>query len=157
MKISGRLIQILILAGIITYLVYDKLFDKEVVYVDTIVLVEEYHMKQELTSKMQRAFDIKKGLYDSLKTYFVVDTANMDVRRQLFDLEEQLSELEEQYNQLNVTVWNRINPLLAQFGAENGYDIIVGANGMGTVLYGKPDKDITQEVLAYINKEYEDQ
>lgn len=155
MSISSNLWLGLALAAVIGYLAWERLADRRVVFVDTISLVESYQMKKELSASLERDFQVKKGVFDSLKTYFVLDTTNAAVRRQLFDLEQQLAQLQEDYQGISTTVWNRINPLLAEFGKEKGYDIIVGANGMGTVLYGKPAIDITQEVLDYINKEYE--
>ncbi len=155
MKINSSLWPGIGLLAVIGYLAWERFAAPKVVFVDTISLVESYQMKKELSASLERDFQVKKGVFDSLKTYFVLDTANMDLRRQLFDLEQHLAQLQEDYQGISTTVWNRINPLLAEFGEKKGYDIIVGANGMGTVLYGKPAIDITQEVLEYINKEYE--
>lgn len=157
MKSNRILLWGLGLAMLIGYLIWDRMTTTTIVYVDTISLVESYNLKKELSARLERDFQLKKGQFDSLKTYYVTDTSNMETRRRLFDLEQELGRLQEDYQGINVTVWNRINPLLATFGKSKGYDIIVGANGMGTVLYGKPAIDITQEVVDYINKDYEGQ
>jgi outer membrane protein len=143
------------LIAIIAFLIYDKCVVKKIVFVDTIALVEQYNMKQEMTGKLQRAFDLKKGNYDSLMTILLLDSNNVVIKRALFDIQQELEEINTRSSEINTHVWQSINPLLAKFGEQHNYNIIIGANGMGTVLYGQTHIDITQEVLAYINNEYE--
>lgn len=143
------------LITIIAFLIYDKWLAKRIVFVDTIALVEQYNMKQEMTSKLQRAFDLKKGTYDSLMTVLLLDSSNQVIKRSLFDIQQELEEINTNFTEVNTHVWNSINPLLAKFGEQHNYDIIIGANGMGTVLYGKSYINITQDVLVFINNEYE--
>jgi outer membrane protein len=51
-------------------------------------------------------------------------------------------------------VWAQINSLTSEYGKSKGYEFIYGGNGTGSLMYAKETKDITQEVLNYINKKY---
>lgn len=51
-------------------------------------------------------------------------------------------------------VLNQINSFVQEYARKRGYDIVIGSDGTGTVLYGNASIDITDEVLAAINKEY---
>jgi outer membrane protein len=43
----------------------------------------------------------------------------------------------------------------ADYGKKNGYEYIFGKNNNGSLMYGKADKDITEEVIKALNAEYD--
>lgn len=51
-------------------------------------------------------------------------------------------------------VLNRINSFVMQYGAEHGYNVILGTTAAGNVLYGRETVDITDDVLRALNAEY---
>ncbi len=51
-------------------------------------------------------------------------------------------------------IWKQINSYVEDFGNENEYDVIIGTQGDGNVMYVKESSDITNEVIEYINKKY---
>jgi len=57
---------------------------------------------------------------------------------------------EEYYNQ----IWDRINNYVQDYGKENGYVFIFGANGDGSIMYAHESKDITTEIIEMINNKY---
>ena len=76
-----------------------------------------------------------------------------ELEKELFAMRDQLTE---EYQQKSATfeqvVWEQINRAVAEFGKEKGYDYIFGAKGDGSIMYASDEKDITKEVIAYINK-----
>ena len=48
----------------------------------------------------------------------------------------------------------QLNEYIEDFGEENKLDYIFGANGTGTIMYGNESKDVTKEVVTYVNKKY---
>ena len=42
-----------------------------------------------------------------------------------------------------------------EYGKQNGYEYIFGKNNNGALMYGKADKDITDEVLKALDAQYE--
>ena len=49
---------------------------------------------------------------------------------------------------INEQVRDRLNPLIKDFAVKNNYRIVVGANGMGTVLYNADVVDITDKLIG---------
>lgn len=51
-------------------------------------------------------------------------------------------------------IWDRINNYVKEYGKENGYTYIFGANGDGSIMYAEEGKDITKEIIQMINQKY---
>lgn len=51
-------------------------------------------------------------------------------------------------------VLNQINAFVQDYGKRNGFDIVLGTTLSGSLLYGKKQLDITDEVLRELNKSY---
>lgn len=54
-------------------------------------------------------------------------------------------------------VLNQINSFVEEYAKKQGYDLILGTNVSGNILYGAKYIDITEEVLEEINKNYSTQ
>lgn len=52
-------------------------------------------------------------------------------------------------------IWAQINQYVYDYGKEKGYAFIFGAEKKGNIMYGSDAKDITLEVIEYINQRYE--
>ena len=66
--------------------------------------------------------------------------------------EEQLYlETQQQYYGL---IWDRLNGYIREFGQENDYVYIFGANGDGSVMYADDTENITTELIAFVNSKY---
>lgn len=51
-------------------------------------------------------------------------------------------------------VLDQVNVYIEEYSKEHNYDLILGTTAEGSVLYGKQDMDITQEVLNGLNEKY---
>jgi outer membrane protein len=64
--------------------------------------------------------------------------------------------LTDEYQQKSATfervIWEKINQKVNEYGKEQGYDYIFGAKGDGSIMYASDHKDITKEIIAYINQ-----
>ncbi|MBN9485490.1 MAG: OmpH family outer membrane protein [Bacteroidetes bacterium] len=63
-------------------------------------------------------------------------------------------EAKEKETRMTQGVLSQINSFVEEYGKSKGYDIILGADGNGGVIYGNKSMDITQEVLEALNKQY---
>lgn len=52
-------------------------------------------------------------------------------------------------------IWQQINQYTKDYGKKNGYGLIHGANGSGSIMYADTTLDITAPLLMYINERYE--
>lgn len=75
------------------------------------------------------------------------------MEKELFTMRDALTE---EYQNKSATfervIWEKINQKINEYGKEKGYDYIFGAKGDGSIMYASDAKDITKEVIAYINK-----
>ena len=60
---------------------------------------------------------------------------------------------EEKEKNMTDGVLNQINSYVEEYSKKKGYDLVIGSNN-STLLYGAKSYDITDEVLAALNKEY---
>ncbi len=56
--------------------------------------------------------------------------------------------------QMTGRVFEQINAYIKQYGAKKNYRIIIAATEYGNVAYATEELDITNEILAGLNKEY---
>lgn len=58
---------------------------------------------------------------------------------------------------VNQEILAEINAYIKQYGKEKGYDFILGATDNGNIVYAAEGKDITDDVLVGLNKQYDQQ
>jgi outer membrane protein len=76
-----------------------------------------------------------------------------EMEQALLTLRDQLSEEYGRKSEaFDKIIWEKINQKVNDYGKEQGYDYIFGAKGDGSIMYASDKKDITKEVIAYINK-----
>ena len=73
--------------------------------------------------------------------------------RQLND--EMLDNEEKIKEQYIAEVWKQINQYITDYGKNEGYDYIHGADGSGSLMYASEKKEISEDIIKYINERYE--
>ncbi|MBS1687469.1 MAG: OmpH family outer membrane protein [Bacteroidetes bacterium] len=138
--------------------------NRKTAVVDAVKLFNQYNMKKELEAKEKVRLEAMSKVLDSLTNKIKLAQASKDdqTAKSLFDrfnmLKQQLRDEYTQSNQLiNQEVWKRLNPLIEEFGKKKKLHLIIGANGMGSVLYNDEYYDLTPELVTYVNKQYEGQ
>lgn len=138
--------------------------NKKIAVVDAIQLFNSYKMKLELEGKAAGRLKFLGQQADSLKNELTTGSKAQGVSP------ERLEELyrsfnnakmtfEQEYRESNQTineqVWKRLNPLIDEYGKEQGLRLMLGANGMGNVLYNDDYYDHTKPLIEFVNKKYE--
>jgi outer membrane protein len=144
--------------------------EKKIVYIDNVRLYNEFDLTKELQTKITESSRAQKNNLDSLelelvskakklemtKSKNVIEIRDFELKREEFIMRKQ--KFEQDQEQLaadyNNQIVSQINQYVKEFGKENAYDVIIGSNGDGTVMYGKEEMDITDEVLNFINQKY---
>lgn len=165
----NRLMKSAIIAGIalciinllISLFIYYN--TKKIGFVDTIRLVNGYKFKEDLEAQEEKRLNAIKQAADSFKTLYSVmakapnpDTNKMNgVMAQVDRLSAVFQQEYQRSNQeINEKVWKRLNPAIQDFSKAHHMELLVGANGMGTVLYGSDARDYTEDMLNYVNSKY---
>jgi len=135
--------------------------EKKIGYIDTIRLFNDYALKKDMEAREEPVLNRIKSSADSMKAVYDAMSQNGN-KDQLKQLEMQIvqasavfrQENERSNRDINEKVWKRLNPDIDEFARSIHIDLLIGANGMGTVLYGNKGTDYTDDLLSYVNKKY---
>lgn len=153
--IIANTIGILLLAGVMLWLNMASQ-SRQVVYVDSIRLFNDYNFKKEMYQQIERSFAPQMARMDSIDRSIASGQMAQDALHRFQGEREELSyAITNAKNETDRVIWERLNQVIKRFGDQQEYEMIIGANGMGTVLYGMPRTDITDKVTKYANKDYE--
>ena len=146
--------------------------EKKIVYVDSQELLMGYDGMSEASKALEEKsvlwqfeLDSLKKEYESVKSSFLGETSEEDklaLSQQGQYLESLLAQKKKEYGELyqledeklSKGVLNQVNSFVADYAKENGISMVLGSNGMGTIIYGDETMDITQDVLQSLNAYY---
>lgn len=138
-------------------------------FVQVSKLYNEFEMTKELTKKIESNTLVKSQILDSLKfnikqielklnakqTEELLGEYELKKREFIYKdkvFKEESQRLMQQYNAQSL---QQINTYVEEYGKANGYDYIYGASGNGSLMYANDSKDLTDQVLIYVNKKYQ--
>jgi outer membrane protein len=130
--------------------------DKKIVYADAIRLFNGYKFKVELEKMGQGTLTMLKNRLDSVEVIYKANPTDERGQQLVAEGQQRLAEAYTAINkEINQKAWERLNPIINKFGKEKGIDLLIGANGMGTVLYATEARDVTDELIIYANGIYD--
>lgn len=160
----------LVVSSITLVLVFEKGTSESYAFIKTSEVYDQFELKKELAAQYTQIENSRKLVLDSMKVR--MDQLERQLRAteapsksevlQYQNLGQELNELNNSYTQelqevqdrFNEQIWSRINQYVKDYGDEKGIELIFGANGNGNIMHGGNEKDITNEVTAYINEKY---
>ncbi len=143
---------VLAMAGI---MINSKVQKSSVAYIDISKMLEGYKFKKDMEAEGTKNLYQIKNTVDSLKLIQKMGN-NPLVDSQVMYAERAFEQYYSYSNQeMTKKIWERLNPLLEEFGKEVGCELIVGANGAGSVLFGSKKIDVTEDAIGFINRKYE--
>lgn len=131
-----------------------------IVVIDVIKILNEYEFKKELEGEAEGKLMVLRNKIDSLGGILELANSKQEALPQKLLEEYQFWQMkmneayEASNSSINEKVWKRLNPLIDDFGKKNNIRIMIGANGMGTVLYNANSVSMTSELIEFINKNY---
>ena len=155
--------------------VYVKTTLPKIAYIRSLELIQGYKGTIEAKAKFQAKKDEMIVNVDSMKADYMRSQARLAERisslspaerkRQSTALEgqrQQVLEYDAAISQrikadettMMEGVLNQINSFVDEYGEINGYDVIMGTNSDGNLLYGNKTLDVTEEVLNGVNARY---
>lgn len=150
--------------------IYIKATQKQTAFVKVTELYNEFDMKKELEANYMQIEKGRKAQLDSLeielklmnKRFDAEGTGNkemvnlFEMKRENYLLKKQQFEEDNALMQqtYNADIMKQLNQYVSDFGVENKYEYIFGAEGSGAIMHAEKSKDITNEVKTYINAKY---
>lgn len=155
----------ILLGALIGYQFFFEKHPNKVVYVDNLELFSGFHMKAELEKKYTEAEAQRKAILDSIYRDIKVNVEMKGIsgsesialmKRQFLMKKEQFDQENTQTrNDYNTKIWNQLNEYTREYGKEQGYDFILGANGQGVLMYANELKNITPDLIRYVNQKFD--
>ncbi|MBL7884405.1 MAG: OmpH family outer membrane protein [Bacteroidia bacterium] len=163
------LLLVIVLLIFISLFTYHSLFTKKMAYVDIPKVFNSFEMKKELQEKYKQTEAGRKRVLDSLS--FNLQTlakkinenkndknliAEFDSQRDMFfktkkRFEEDNEVLSRQYDK---QILEQMSQYILDYGKQNRYDLILGADGNGTLMYANEEMNISDLITNYINNKY---
>jgi outer membrane protein len=176
MKKTQTIINVLVIAGLLGLGAFQLLKKEKTVYVDINKLMQEYQGMKDAKAEYEKKSAQWKANADTLVSKWQDELKSYEKERSRMsqkerDLKEEL--LRNKQNQINQyqdalkmkakdeeqkltqNVINRVNEYITDYGKSKRYTYILGANGTGNIIYAEKSRDITAEILAGLQKDYE--
>lgn len=162
-------ISIIIAAVSLSVSIYLYSRQQNTAYVDLSKLNNSFVYKIELEKKFEKNQLAKKNILDSLKLNLSLLESNVKANKDNKELltkyqilgedyyykeqqfEEDTKTLQQQYTD---QIWNQLNQYIEEFGQKTGYTYIFGANGSGSLMYSDKKKNITDELIEFVNNRH---
>ena len=68
--------------------------------------------------------------------------------------ESMMRQLQEEFGVKRDTILSQMKKHIKEYGKKQGYDYIYGTGDAASILYGKEEYDITEEIIKELNKNY---
>lgn len=132
----------------------------------------EFTFKKELEKKITDVTSARKNILDSMELRLKsmgLDLQHEKDKKIALQKREELRMRSEEYllkkkgflednerfsKDYEEQVLKQLNQYIFNYGKEKGIDIIYGANGNGSIMYGSDRFDISEDVLKYVNEQY---
>ena len=155
---------------------YNTFFKSAVVYVDSNQLLENYEgMKvarqafQQKASQWQANIDTLKVELDREISKYEAEKKSMSSKerelnekligtkqQQFIDYQKGIQQKSQQEDyEMTQQVLTEVNAFIEDYGKKNGYDMILGANSSGNIVYAEDYLDITDELQEALNNSYQ--
>ncbi len=137
--------------------------NKKIGVVDAVRLFDQYNMKKELEDKAKVKLQLMGKQMDSVENLLNMAKAvknEEEIKKMSYAYSYVRGSVENEYKQsnkeINEQVWKRLNSAIDAYGKSKGLHLIIGANGMGSVLFNDDYYDLTSEAIKFVNNKYEE-
>lgn len=153
----------------------DKKAEQKIAFVRSGDLIYKYKGMEEATEKYKKQaeewqanLEALKNEYDNAVTKYNQEAARLSLLEKTAR-EDKIRKMEENLNkyyqglqdqakktdeEMTQGVLNQINTYVEKYGKEHGYAMIFGTSNTGNILYADSIYDLTDTILAGLNKEY---
>ena len=165
---------LMIIVCVISLFVYHKTIKQKTAYIEIKKVFNGFQMKKELEEKFKQTAKSREKIIDSLsfnlklmsKQLNEQKAANKEVDKDLlyaFEYKrEEFLKLKNQFSEDNASlsqkydaqILEQMTQYIIEFGKNNNYEFIFGADGSGNLMYAKEAFNISDEISIYINNKY---
>jgi outer membrane protein len=140
------------------------------VYVETYKVYDGFVMKKQLQKELDAQVSRESQKIDSLRVELKMaglkyhGSKDETLKKAIALKQEELAlrerearmQYEKAAEKYDAQIWAQINQYIIDYGKMHDERIIFGASGNGSVMYGEDAKNVTDDVIAYVNKRHQD-
>ena len=166
---KNYIILFLFLNGILTLigllLIVSHFFkspDPNLVYIDVNQVFNKFHLSQDLRAINQKKVVIYRKQLDSLYTIYSIfqQENNLEMSKEYEVLLQKENIKFQDFNDslvqsFNKQIWARLDQYIEEFRLTNDYKIILAKKPHQNMIYAEESKNITKDLLVFINNRYE--
>ena len=158
----------IILLALLVLGLYNLAREEKQAYLDTAQVFDAFTLQKELRTQLENLQSKRQTRLDSMELRLKAMAGSSEFDRdrpgqEFISLSNLYTHQKKKFDEENLRlsreydrqIWNQLNQYIEDFGEEKNYTMIFGANGQGNLMYAKDTKDITQELIDYINRKYE--
>ncbi len=174
-KISGQRLLMVVLALLVLLLLIFQVYQlsrrENTAYINMKEVFNNFEYKKEMEVKLNKTTALRKTVLDSLKIQIeMLSVKSWQNEKEKEILAGRLNGLKQQYeykqgqfeeengaliDKYNQEIWDQLNQYIKDYGQGHQYTYIFGTNGDGNLMYAKENKDITKDVLNFVNNKYQ--
>lgn len=143
----------------ISFYFFSKSNSKEVYYVNSKILFEEFKMTRESEKIGNNTLQQLSLVIDSLRIKMEFepnDQLKSNYLQEIIASQEKIEHINTHFiKEEHDKIWSRIKSYIKDYSEKENCSMIIGSETVSDVLYYNPEIDITQDLLKYINKRYE--
>lgn len=149
--------------------------EQKTAYVDTTVLIQEYKEMKDVESRFTSKSDSVRQELDSVAREFQQEVQEyqknqaslsasqreskeqeLRQKQQMLQQQQQMqsNRLRQESQEAMDSLVTKVKDFVKGYGEENNYTYIFGSNESANIMYAEEGLDITQEILAELNKKY---
>lgn len=147
----------------VVFLIFYFTREEPIRYINTASLYSSFTLTKQLLADFSSKAKGEENTIDSLLVrlnYFQKDEAH---KKEYLQLQQELSNKQVIYRkwaeasarEIEQVVWKQLNQYLRNYGKAHAYSIILGTQGNGNILYTKEGLEITEDVIKFVNQQYE--
>lgn len=138
-------------------------------YVNTPKLFKEFLLTKKLEMQLTEITSRRKSSLDSMIISLGVLNEQVKKAKENVELTSRLQSGKAYYMQQNEffsqdnerikaeydkQIWNQLNQYIKDYGIKHHFDMIIGADGSGSLMYADSRLDITDQVVEYSNNRF---
>lgn len=165
MKIATWIsIVVLFALLVVGYMDLNKKINQSSVVINMERLYHEFEMTKAFEKKYVRLAKERGVAIDSLNTMLQTIQSNQEqaepivvnqkIQKVAYAQASLQQENERMRQELEQQIWNQLNEYLYQYGKENDYPVILGAQNNGNIIYVDTPVDITDAAIEFVNLKY---
>lgn len=170
-KINFNIITLIITTFVLIISIYNIYPKKKLAWIDLPAVYKDFTYKKELETRFQKTREARKNIMDSLELELkilsneiqLIRKSNTDkiiafkLKRENYLNKKKIFEEDDFMNKekYEEQIMTQLTQYVKDYGQENGYAFIYGADGTGSLMYANEADNITDDIKTYVNNKYE--